>query len=213
MFVTVAVDQMVIDHPGRLHEGINDRRPDELKSAAPTVPSTSPLKPEFPPGTCFTERKRFTFGTPSRNPHSRAENPGPFSIMSSQARADATAPSIFMRLRTMPASCISRSIFLRRVARDFLRHESVEGFAEILALAQDRDPREPRLESVEHELLEERAVVALRHAPFVIVIGDVKRVLPGPRTAALAVGMDAGQPSATPPLWLRRASRSAPRRA
>jgi hypothetical protein len=34
MFVTIAVDQMVIDHPGRLHESVDDRRPDELEAAA-----------------------------------------------------------------------------------------------------------------------------------------------------------------------------------
>jgi hypothetical protein len=33
VFVTVAVDQMVIDHPGRLHEGVDNRRPDEFESA------------------------------------------------------------------------------------------------------------------------------------------------------------------------------------
>ena len=62
-------------------------------------------------GTCLMLRKLLTFGLPSTKSHSSVEKPGPFSMISSQARADSTAPSIFRRLRTMPASCISRSTF------------------------------------------------------------------------------------------------------
>src|SRR5205823_14493840 len=69
------------------------------------------------------------------------------------------------------------------VARDFLRLEAVEGAAEILPLAQDGDPRKPRLETVEHELLVKRAMVELRHAPFYVVVGDVERVSARPGTA------------------------------
>ena len=58
--------------------------------------------------------------------------------------------------------------------------EAVEGAAEVLALAQDGDPRQPGLEAVEHQLLVQRAVVVFRHAPFVVVIGDVERILPRP---------------------------------
>src|SRR4029079_18874381 len=51
------------------------------------------------------------------------------------------------------------------VARHLRGIEAVEGAAEILALAQDRDPRQARLEAFEHEHLEERAVIVLRDAP------------------------------------------------
>ena len=92
----------------------------------------------------------------------------------------------------MPASCISFSIFLRRVARDFFRLETVECAAEILALAQDRDPGKPGLETVEHQFFIKRAIVVFRHAPLVVVIGDIERILPRPRTAMQAVGMEHG---------------------
>ena len=84
----------------------------------------------------------------------------------------------------MPASCISDSTLRLLVARDFLRLEIVEGAAEILALAQDRDPRQPGLESVEHEFLVECAIVEFRHAPFVVVIGDIERILLSARDSA-----------------------------
>src|SRR5882762_4216527 len=99
-------------------------------------------------GTCLTLRNVLTFGLPSTKPHSSRENPGPCSITSSQARAERTAPSIFMRLRTIPASALGRSIFLGV----------------------------------------ERAVVEFRHAPFLVVIGEVERILLRPRAARKAIG-------------------------
>src|SRR5688500_4537579 len=48
--------------------------------------------------------------------------------------------------------------------------EPRERGAERLALAQDRDPREPRLERLEHDALEQRALVRHRHAPLVVVV-------------------------------------------
>src|SRR5207249_4678535 len=78
--------------------------------------------------------------------------------------------------------------FLGRIARDLWRLETVEGAAEIFALAQDGDPGQPGLKTVEHELFVERAVVEFRHAPFLIVIGDVERILLRPGAAREVVG-------------------------
>src|SRR5262249_41478325 len=82
---------------------------------------------------------------------------------------------------------------LRRVARDLLRLEAVEGPAEVLALAQNGDPGQPGLKAVEDELLVERAVVVFGHAPFFVMIGDVKRVLLGPGTAFEPIRMGEGR--------------------
>src|ERR1700688_2171863 len=65
-------------------------------------------------------------------------------------------------------------------ARNLLWFETGEGATEILALAQDGDPRQSSLESVEDKLLIERAVVEFRNAPFLVVIGDVERILARP---------------------------------
>ena len=75
-----------------------------------------------------------------------------------------------------------------RIAGDSGRIESIERAPEVLALAQDDDPGESRLESVEHELLEQGPIVVFRNAPFVVVVGDVERVLAGPRAAGKCVG-------------------------
>ena len=65
-------------------------------------------------GICRMLRKRLTLGLPSTKSHRSLEKPGPFSITSIQARAEVTVPSILARLRTMPASCISRSTLAGR---------------------------------------------------------------------------------------------------
>src|SRR5262249_7550342 len=69
------------------------------------------------------------------------------------------------------------------------RLEAVKGAAEVVALAQDRDPGQPGLKAVEHQFLEQRAIIVLRHAPFLVVIGDVQRILLRPGAADEAVGM------------------------
>ncbi len=61
--------------------------------------------------------------------------------------------------------------------------EAVERGAEVLALPQDRQPAQPGLEAVEHELGEQRPAVGLGPAPLVVVIGDVERVGAAPRAA------------------------------
>ena len=71
------------------------------------------------------------------------------------------------------------------IARDLRGLEPVEGRAEPLAFAQDGDPGQPGLETVQDQLLPQRAAVDIRPAPFVVVIGNVKRVFPAPATAAV----------------------------
>ena len=65
--------------------------------------------------------------------------------------------------------------------------EAGEGAAEILALAQDRQPGEAGLKALEAELLEQAAVVGDRPAPFVVVIGRDSRHGRAPPAARPAV--------------------------
>src|SRR5262249_12388312 len=65
-------------------------------------------------------------------------------------------------------------------ASDALGIEAGKGAAERLALAENRDPGEPRLESLEAQALVETALVAHRPPPLLVVVGDVERVARGP---------------------------------
>ena len=94
-----------------------------------------------------------------------AGNDVPLSRSASTARAFAIVASIFWRLRTMPASPSSRSTSAGPERGDQLGIEAREGAAESLALAQDRQPRETRLESLEAHTLVQAALVDARDAP------------------------------------------------
>ena len=69
---------------------------------------------------------------------------------------------------------------------DLPRVEPGERPAVVLALAQDGEPAQPGLRAFENQKLEQRAVVVHRHAPLLVVIGEVERVVGDPSAAALA---------------------------
>src|SRR5207247_322632 len=65
-------------------------------------------------------------------------------------------------------------------SRDRLGIEARERSAVALALAQDRDPGEACLCGLEHQELEQLAVVVQRHSPFAVVVFDVDWLGPDP---------------------------------
>ncbi len=76
------------------------------------------------------------------------------------------------------------------IARAKTRHyrglEILEGAAEVVALAEDRDPAQARLKAFEADLFEQPPVVGDRPAPFMIVVMEVQLVRAGPRASAFA---------------------------
>src|SRR5262249_11178032 len=65
---------------------------------------------------------------------------------------------------------------LGRITSDLCGLEVAEGSTKVLALAQDGDPGQSGLETIEHELLVECTIIELRNAPFIVVIGYVERI-------------------------------------
>ena len=65
--------------------------------------------------------------------------------------------------------------------------EPGEGGAEVLPLAQDRQPGQPGLEALQAEPLEDRRVAVQRAAPLLVVVGDVLGRVQPPRAAQLPV--------------------------
>src|SRR5271170_3005049 len=72
---------------------------------------------------------------------------------------------------------------------DFFSIKIVEGFAVAVALAQHRQPAQARLRAFQAQHFEQLAIVADRHSPLSIVVGDVQRIRRAPGAAQLAVGM------------------------
>src|ERR1051326_5342841 len=186
--MAVAGHEMVVDHAGRLHECIDDSRPDEFEAAAHEIGGH--FSRQFGLGWDLRDRTEgilFRLAL-EEIPEQRREARALVHDLEIGARGkhrgfDLRAVAHDAGVRHQPCH------LGRAVARDFLRVEAIEGAAEIFPLAQDRDPRQAGLEAVEHELLVERAVVEFRHAPFLVVIGDVERILHGPRAAGEAVRM------------------------
>ena len=179
---------MIVDHADRLHEGVDDGRPAEFEAAL-----------------------RQFLGDRARDCGLRRHLASRFVVVDFRPAVD-EVPQQLRKARPLvhdvepgarrahrafdlcavahDAGILHQPLDLGRpVARDFFRNEIVEGAAEIVALAQDGDPRQAGLETVEHEFFVERAVVVFRHAPFLVVIGDVERIVLGPRTAHEAVGV------------------------
>ena len=85
--MAVAVDQMIVHHADRLHEGIDDGRPDELE-AAPRAPLTSAAQSAVSAGVRARCRAGCLIGLPPTKSHRHVGKPGPLSMISSQARAE-----------------------------------------------------------------------------------------------------------------------------
>ena len=75
-------------------------------------------------------------------------------------------------------------------ARDRFGIEAGEGGAEVLALAQDRQPRQPGLEALEAQPLEQAALVGDGPSPLLVVVGDVGRVRLPAANVALTTSFD-----------------------
>src|SRR5262249_33275099 len=193
--MTMSAYEMVVDHARRLHEGIDRGGSDEAKAlclqrlgnglrgrrlgryrleAFVVVDLRTPV--EEVPQEC---RK----ASAPREPQHRAR------IIDGCFHLEAIAHDAGVDHQP--------SNVLGTVARDALGHEAVERAPEILALLQDRQPRQASLEALQHELFKEGPVVGLRDTPFGVVVARIDGLSdPDPRTAhELRRGHDA--PAAT----------------
>src|SRR5689334_3379607 len=180
--MAIAADEMIVDHADRLHEGIDDGRPAKLETALRQFLGYCARDRGF--GRHLTDAaKAIDLGTAVHEVPQQFGKARPlFHHLEPGARREHRA--FDLGAVANDAGIAHQPFDLRAsVARDLFRIEAVEGAAEILAFAQDRNPGQAGLETVEHELFVKRAIIIFGHAPFLIVIGDIERVLLGPRTA------------------------------
>jgi hypothetical protein len=163
---------MVVDDAARLHRRVDGRRPDEAEARAlerrreglglgrrgvPVgvarrwVVALRGVRPDQ-----LRERRRVT----QRDRRARVRD----------RRLDLPAVADDRRVREQPLDVALSE------PGDAIRVEALEGGAKRLALAQDRQPGEPRLEAFEAEPLVQPALVANRSAPLLVVVGVVGRV-------------------------------------
>jgi hypothetical protein len=89
------------------------------------------------------------------------------------------AASIFRRLRMIPGIGQQALAVGLAVGGDPVHVEAVVGAAEAFALLQHGFPAQPGLVDLQQQALEQDALVALREAVFVVVVGPVQRVAGG----------------------------------
>src|SRR5580692_1974 len=183
---------MVVDHADRLHERIHDGRSAELEAAPRQLLGDLARQRGLgrdllgaAEGICFRLAVEVT-------PQQARE--ALFLVHDLEIGARRAHGALDLQAVADDAGVLHQPFELRRrVAGDLLGLEAIEGAAEVLALAQDRDPGEAGLEAVQQQLLEQRAIVEFRHPPFGVMIGDVNRVLLRPGTTAQAVGVEHGR--------------------
>ena len=165
---------MVVDDTARLHRGVHRRRADEAEARCAQT---------------LCERRRRgrrsePVGVATAAPSGRGEHPArrarpaafpPHATPPSRARSRSSPRSCPGGGRSRrPRAAASTSRFPNR--RDRFGVEPAERLAERIALAQDRQPREPRLEALERQPFVETSLVAHRPTPLLVVVGDVERV-------------------------------------
>ncbi len=170
---------MVVHQPRRLHERIDDGRPHEAEAVTPQLAREGPggiglggnLGHRGPPvlkRPIVDERPEPGVEWPQRIGQAQV-GPG---VADSGANLGAIAHDAGVRQQASRVGLLIRG-HPRRV-------EAVESRPIAVALAQDCDPGEPGLCALEHEQLEETSIVMDRHAPLVVVIGEVQGVADGP---------------------------------
>ena len=173
---------MVVHHPCRLHERVADGGTDEAEATT-------------------LERLAHRLGDRSRSGDVLESSPGvddrraagelPQELREPGARLAQIEPGAGVADRGTDLQAVAHDarVFKERVdlplavARDALRVEAVERLGVGLALLQDGVPAQSRLRALENQHLEEPAVVANRHAPLLVVVGDVERVVVHPAAA------------------------------
>src|SRR5579875_2721079 len=182
MRMSKAVDDVIVHHPDRLHEGVADRRADEPAPVSLQIGAQS---------------MRFRRGSRYVGERAPGVYPGPAIYIAPEEGIEGTE---LILDATHGACVIDRCLNLGTIADDTAIHqqpldvgltipgdgcdvETLEGCAVSLPPLQDRIPTEARLRTFQNQHLEERAVVMPGHPPLLIVVAH-KQVVGRPSAAS-----------------------------
>jgi len=171
--VAGAGDEVVVHHAGRLHEGVADRRADEFEAALEQVLAHR----------VALRRARRDFGHSAAPIHDRAAaDKGPEVAIERAELLLHGEKGLRVRDCGGDLQAVAHDTRVGEEARDLAGVvtrdlpgvEIIEGAAVVFALVQDCGPTEPGLGALEDEELEQRAVVMQGHAPFGVVVGEIR---------------------------------------
>ena len=181
--------QVVVHEPHRLHERVDRRRPDEAEAALGRRSRASAVDSAVVAGTVAARPVRAELHAASAR--SARRTPRRSRTRCWIARTGARVVDRRLDLAAVAddagvgeQTATSRAPKRATRARDRSRETRAR---KRVALAEDREPREPGLEAFERELLEQPAVVDDRQAPLVVVVRDVHAIGGGPPTSHGAV--------------------------
>ena len=164
---------MIVDHAGGLHQRVADGRADELESALNQVAAH---------GVGFgCAGWHLSHSSPTILLRLVADKTPEVSVETAELFPDREKRlRILDRCRNLqpvthdPGVAEEPFHIARVVARDLLRVKSVERFAIILSFLENRSPAQPGLRAFKDQKLKQYSIVMNRHAPFLIVIGNVR---------------------------------------
>src|SRR3989454_5730759 len=176
---------VIVHHAGRLHVRVTDRRADELEAALlqvlgqgvglrrgrpdgfsshPIAVAHCPVAREAPDVPIETAVLLLHVEKPPRVGDGRFD----FQAITDDTRVSHQACNVSLA-----------------ESRHFPHIEVLECLPEIVALAQDGNPAQPRLKALQGQHLKDLPIVMDRHAPLLVVILAVQRVLPAPPAPGL----------------------------
>lgn len=183
---------MVVDHADRLHMGVADHGPDKRKSAFPEVAAERA-------GLGRTDRKVLEMPGPASGMYCFMISKSPY-IMVKRAEFPADHYETlcvvdgghdFEPVADDPSVAHQPFNIRARKGGDHVPVPVRECFCKVRPALKDGEPRKTGLKSLEREHLEVLPVVMHRHAPFVVVVGDIVRVVSRP-VASFNRGKQAG---------------------
>jgi glycyl-tRNA synthetase alpha chain len=177
--VAVAVAGVIHDHAGGLHIGVADGRADKGKAG---------LFQRLAHGFGFGRYRRHLITLAKVIDLGPAADKGPeqfHRVFQLEPGLGILAHGLKLEAVANNARVLHQGFFdvLVRERRQALHIETEQHLAVTLALLQHGDPRQTGLEGFEQEQLEQHLGVALRHAPFLIVVSDIQRVVIAPEAA------------------------------
>ena len=188
------VFEVIVDQAHRLHERVDASSGPRTSSRVSSGPSTSAVDAAVVG--IFISASRVTCGGRSAaagsnrqtyaasDPHSSCSSERALRVVDRRFDLAAMADDAFVFQQPRHVA--------RAECRDRRWIEAGEGFPEVFALAQNRQPAEAGLESFEADLLEQPTVIRDRPSPFLVVILNVERIGARPPAACHATMIFAG---------------------
>src|SRR5881394_1312505 len=164
--------EMVVDHAGRLHQRVTDGRADEFESAFNQIPAH---RVGF-----GCARRQLSHSSPTILFRFDAEKTPEVSVETAELFPDREKRFRILDCRRNlqpvphdPGVAEQPFHIARAVARDLFRAKSVERLAIVFPFLENRCPAQSGLCALEDQKLKQLSIVMNRHAPFLIVVGEV----------------------------------------